>query len=196
MIVFVLWMFILETKWKNEFNVSFKIKTAISLWYTNVKEVFTVSPGLIELWGLYPRTFERLIVSLQADMDISSVTLREQKRSRSDFYSQQSCASGNKKQEQEVLLSNVSIKKSPVIRVFSFDFPSIPFSLFSVMLCLSCQHKHSFIHAFHKSWSYMHLLSVYCTGSRVGLSVLGRKCFFQFTLRLELVLDHFDNLNR
>ena len=86
---------------KNEFTFSFKIKTAISLWYANIKKEFTVSPRLVELWGLYKRTFERQSVSLKADMDISSVTLREQKRSRSDFYSQQNCASKESKARTE-----------------------------------------------------------------------------------------------
>ena len=103
MIVYVLWIGILETKWKNEFTFSFKIKTTISFWYANVKEIFTVSPRLIELWGLYTRTFERQIFSLKVDMNISSIALRKPKRSRSDFYSQQSCTSRNQKQEQEEL---------------------------------------------------------------------------------------------
>ena len=124
-------------KMKNEFTVSFKIKTTISHWYASIKEVFAVSLGMINLWEVYSRSFVQPISSVRADMDISSIALKRAKEIKIRFLSPVEFHLWESKQEQESLPQQCINEEVASELLFSLWLVEYSVTLIPSYVCLS-----------------------------------------------------------
>ena len=190
---FVLWMLILEIKWKKWIYCFVQNKDGnfplIRECKRNICSLSEVDRTMRFVYT-YLRTTDCLLKSRYGHF----IWHLKRERDLGQIYIPNRIAI-QRIENRKVLLNDVLTKNSPVIRVFSCDWSSIWFSLFSVMLCLFCQQKHSFIHAFHKS---IYMYSFFCSLHWVSESVCQQQVANVYPTypSVEVVRGHFDILNR